>query len=193
MRKWCCLAALLLSLACPWAALAAEQADPLALLDQARGSLQAGQKVEALGLLDQAGQALWNQMGLGVTKAVLTREEAQGFGMYNPRESNVFANNESILAYVEPRGYRVTSPQPGLFAFGVRVDVSLLSAKGEVLWGKENVLVKNILSRSFNREFYITLTLNFKGAPAGDYVVLLTLHDQQAPTPVQVRLPIRFS
>ncbi|MFH1036214.1 MAG: hypothetical protein V1806_17055 [Pseudomonadota bacterium] len=191
MRKLTCLW-VWLALAGLWVAPAAAQGDPLALLDQARGSLQVGQKLEALGLLDQAGRALWNQLGLGVANAVLTREEAQGFGMYNPREGNLYSNQEPILVYLEPRGYRVTTPQPGLFAFGVRVDVSLLATNGEVLWGKENALVKNILSRRFNREFYITLTLNFKGAPAGDYVVLLTLHDQQSPTPVQVRLPIRF-
>jgi hypothetical protein len=192
MRRMACLWAWL-ALAGLVAAPAMAAGDPLAILERTRASLQSGQRLEALALTDQAAQELWNQVGLGVASVVLTREEAQGYGMFNPRENNVYASGEPVLAYVEPRGYRVTSPQPGLFAFGVRVDVSLLSPQGEVLWGKENLLVKDMVSRRFNREFYITLTLNFKGAPAGEYVLLLTLHDQQASTPVQVRLPIRFS
>jgi hypothetical protein len=185
---------IMLALACPLATPAAALGeDPQASLEQARARLQAGQRSEALGLIDQAAQTIWNQMGLSVGLAVLTKEDAQGFGMFNPRDNNVFADGEPILAYVEPRGYRVTSPQPGLFAFGIKVDVALLGPQGDILWGKENLLVKNVLSRQFNREFYITLTLNFTGAPAGNYVVLLTLHDQQAPGPVQVRLPIRFN
>jgi len=177
MRKLLFFAALL-----AWAApgLAwAETPDPLALLEQAQASLRQGQKGQCLTLMDQAGRILWNQLGLEVGQALLTREEAQGFGMFNPREDNNYALAEPIIIYIEPRGYRVTSPQPGLYAFGIRVDAALLSMAGEVLWSKERALVNNVLSRYFNREFFITVY--FRTSADSDAVAAL-LEQLMSPT-----------
>lgn len=177
----------LLALAAPAAA-----TDPQALLQQAGASLQAGQKAKALALLDQAAQQLWNQTGLGLALATLTKEEAQGFGMFNSRPDNVFKSGDPVLVYLEPVGYQVTSPQEGVYKFHVGLDVVLLSPQGDILWGKENILEKQVTSRRFNREFYLTASLNFSGIKPGDYMVKFVLHDRQNAARSEVKLPITY-
>ncbi len=185
-------ASLLFSLAAPLLSAEPSAPRPTVLLDEARERLRTGQQAEALELIDQAAQTIWNRMGLSIPTALLTHEKAQGYGIYNPRDDNVYAKGQPVQAYLEPVGYRVREVQPGLFVFGVSVDVAILRPAGEVVWGKENFFQKTVESRRFNRDFYLTITLNISGAPPGDYVLKFTVRDKQGVAPAEARLPIRI-
>lgn len=163
---------------------------PAAILGQAQQRLAAGQQAEALKLIDQAAQTVWNQMGLRVETAQLTREEAVGYGLYNPRENNVYTRDQTVLAYVEPLGYKVSEPLPGIHVFGVVVDVDVLRPDGEVVWSRKDFFEKTVESRRFNRDFYLNVSLSITGAPVGEYVLRLTLRDKLGGDPAEATLPI---
>jgi hypothetical protein len=181
---------LLLAATPPARAAESPPGEPAASLEKALEGLRAGQRAEAYQLIEQAAETIWNQMGLRVDSAVLTREEAVGYGIYNPREDNVYTRDQTVLAYVEPQGYKVSTPLPGIYVFGVVVDVTILRPDGEVVWAKENFFEKTVESRRFNRDFFLNATLEITGAPPGEYVLKLTLHDKLGGGPAEATLPI---
>nr|HMQ58236.1 hypothetical protein [Rhizobiaceae bacterium] len=115
--------------------------------------------------------------------------EAQGFGVYQPRESSIFKNGEKPIVYAEPVGYAWKDNGDNTYSFGFNVDLLLKTAKGEIVGGQENFQTLELTSRSQNREFLLTLTLNVDGAPAGDYVVEYRTRDINSPKSAVISLP----
>ena len=72
--------------------------------------------------------------------------------------------------------------------------MELLDAQGEELFGKKNFMKVKTTSRSSNREFFLNVTINLKGAPIGAYELRLTIKDlvkkQEASATVPVRLAL---
>jgi len=68
-------------------------------------------------------------------------------------------------------GFGYSQPEPGRWQFGFDVDLLIKTADGRVPGGQENFERLVLTSRTRNREFMPTLTLDLEGAPPGDYVV----------------------
>ena len=126
---------------------------------------------------EQALIAVWDQMPLNFRTATFVSGEAEGYGLFTERETAVFAPNEPIVVYAEPMGYGWRQEADGRYSFGLDIDIVLRNAAGDVVASQESFMRQGLTSRARNREFYLTLTLNMTGAPAGDYALEYIVHD----------------
>ncbi len=139
-----------------------------------------GALAQSLAELERAEAALetvWAATPLQTRTAVLVAAPPQGFGIYEPHPTSTFAPVEPIVAYAEPVGFGYREAGPGLWQFGFDVDLLVKTADGQILGGQEGFEQLAMTSRTRNREFMLTLTLDLSGAAPGNYVVEYTLHD----------------
>ena len=55
--------------------------------------------------------AVWGQVPqIGFTQALLVSETAAGYGVYNPRPTNLYKKGEPIIIYAEPFGFSYGAP-----------------------------------------------------------------------------------
>ena len=181
------------------------QGDPAALLEEALGSLKQGRDEKAQAKITQAAKALWQKLPLKLAQTILVAEPAKGYGIYQPRKDNVYlmaspdrpvfpGRGQPIYIYMKPLNYGLKSLPDGRQEIYFAMDVELLDAQGKELFGKKNFMKVKTVSRSYNREFFLNVTINLKGAPIGAYELRLTLKDlvkkQEAVATVPVRLAL---
>jgi len=189
----------------PSKAAAEAQGEPAALLEQALGSLKQGRGEQAQAQVDLAAKALWQKLPLKLDQAILVTEPAKGYGIYQPRKDNVYliaspdrpvfpGRGQPIYIYMKPLNYGLQKLADGRREISFAMDVELLDAQGKELFGKKNFMKVRTYSRSYNREFFLNVTINLKGAPIGAYKLRLTLKDlvkkQEAVAAVPVRLAL---
>lgn len=143
--------------------------------------LQAMDYVTALaGARDLLGQ-VWDQVPeIGFTQALLVTETAAGYGVYNPRPTNLFRKGEPIVIYAEPFGFAYGTPGEGLHSIGFAVDLQVLDASGNELASVPNVTQLDLNSRYQNREFQANITYNLDGIAPGKYTLVTTLRDKNS-------------
>lgn len=143
--------------------------------------LQAMDYVTALaGARDLLGQ-VWDQVPeIGFTQALLVTETAAGYGVYNPRPTNLFRKGEPIVIYAEPFGFAYGTPGEGLHSIGFAVDLQVLDASGNELASVPNVTQLDLNSRYQNREFQANITYNLDGIAPGKYTLVTVLRDKNS-------------
>ena len=122
---------------------------------------------------------VWDMsLEISFSEALLVAAPAAGYGVYNPRETNVFSKGESIIIYCEPVGFGYGSEGDGVFSIGFNVDLQVLTEAGEVLGDVPSVTDLNLISRYQNREFQANITYDLNGLEAGRYRLITTLRDK---------------
>lgn len=114
---------------------------------------------------------------LGVRNATLTQDPAQGYGVYVPRESNVYTRGTSIHVYAEPYGFEHGLTSDGLFEIALDVDLMIKTPEGGVLAGQEGIGQLVAVSRNRAAEFHANLTYDLN-APIGRYLLTTVLIDR---------------
>jgi len=125
---------------------------------------------------------------LSMPVALFVDAKASGFGMYQPRGSNVFKPGEKLRFYVEPQGYQYSTDGKTV-VFGVVMDLKLTTPKGDVLFRKDGFLDQSFASHHENKELMLNGDLDITGADAGSYVIVLTLHDKVSSSVATAKLP----
>lgn len=146
---------------------------------------------QSLADIDQADAAVvsaWEKTPLTFRRAIFVTE-AMGFGVYKERADAIFKGGEPLLVYAEPVGYAWKDNGDGTFSFGFNVDLLIKTSTGEIVGGQENFQKLDLTSRARNREFMLTLTLELKGAPPGDYIVEYRTHDAFSAESASIALP----
>jgi hypothetical protein len=124
---------------------------------------------------------VWDQVpDIGFTQALLVTETAAGYGVYNPRPTNLFKKGDAIVIYAEPFGFAYGSPGEGLHSIGFAVDLQVLDASGNELASVPNVTQLDLNSRYLNREFQANITYNLDGIAPGKYTLVTTLRDKNS-------------
>ncbi|MBU2469682.1 MAG: hypothetical protein KKC78_13665 [Proteobacteria bacterium] len=178
--------------------------DPSQLLEQARQSLAQGKQEQALGLLEGAAQALWRRLPLKLAQATLVIEPAKGYGIYQARDSNVYlvasperpvfpGKGQPMYIYLEPMGYEAKSLPGGRFGISLAMDVELFDVHGKSLFSRKDFMRTQTTSHHFNREFFLNVTVNLKGAPPGVYKLRLTLKDLVGKQETVATLPVKLA
>lgn len=155
---------------------------------EAEAALEAGKGGEAIALMRQALFDVWSQAPVSLPKALFVEAPADGFGIYTPRPDSVFAADETLRIYLEPIGFD-WKKEDGLFTSLLTVDFDLASPDGKVLAGQKGFGRFDFKSHVPNTEYMANLTLNVSGAPAGDYVLELTVNDEYSGNSAKVRMP----
>ncbi|MCF8031953.1 MAG: hypothetical protein K9K66_11200 [Desulfarculaceae bacterium] len=163
--------------------------------DLLRGAMELyeqGKTRQALDQADEASQDIWRKTPMYIRKALFTKVKATAYGMYEPREDNVYqVKDAKILAYLEPVGYEIATESGGLYEFGFRADLTFLKPDGQVVGGKKDFMKVNFKSHTFNREVFLNVTVTVSGLEPGEYILALRIHDiadQQA----VVSMPVVF-
>ncbi len=153
----------------------------------------AAQSIAEIERAEAALDIVWALTPIQTRTAVLVAAPPAGFGLYEPHPTATFAPGEPIVAYAEPVGFGYSQPAPGLWQFGFDVDLLIKTADGQILGGQEGFERLALTSRTRNREFMLTLTLDLDGAPPGDYVVQYTLNDIASDKSGQFSLPFTIA
>lgn len=154
----------------------------------AEAALQQGEGSKAIALLREAMEQAWKEAPISVQKALFVSAPADGFGIYNARADNVFPAGEALVVYLEPVGFD-WKQQDGLFMSLLTVDFDLASPDGKVLAGQKGFGKFDFKSHVANTEYMANLTLNISGAPAADYLLVLTVNDELGGGSTKVSLP----
>jgi hypothetical protein len=117
---------------------------------------------------------------IGFNQALLVSETASGYGVYNPRPTQLFKKGEPIVIYAEPYGFAYGSPGEGLHSIGFAVDLQVLDVAGNELANVPNVTQLDLNSRYENREFQANITYNLDGINPGKYTLVTTLRDKNS-------------
>ena len=143
--------------------------------------LNNGDAAGALLALGELYSQVWAQnMTIGFTQGLLVAQPSTGYGVYNPRPTNVFKSGEPILIYCEPFGFDYGSPGEGLYSVNLFVDLQVLDASGNQLALAEGATEFNMTSRHQNREVQANITYNLDGIPVGRYTLITTLRDKNS-------------
>lgn len=168
----------LLAWAAPLAALAGPIADAAAAIET---KLADGDAAGALSAAGDLYAQVWAQnQSIGFTQATLVAENATGYGVYNPRPTNVFKKGEPILIYCEPYGFDYGNPGQGLWSVNLFVDLQVLDASGNQLANAPEATEYNMTSRNKNREVQANITYSLDGIQPGRYTLVTTLRDKNS-------------
>jgi hypothetical protein len=151
------------------------------------------QTLEEIDKRDAAVADAWQKTPLTIRRALFISKSDGGFGMYEPRASNVFPASEKLVAYVEPVGYGWKDVGDGWVEFGFVADFLIKAPDGKVLTGKENFATLVKKSRYRNREFDLVLNLSVADAPPGDYVLEYKLRDVATDKSTSFDMPFKIS
>ena len=143
--------------------------------------LEDGDAAGALSAAAELYAQVWAQnMAIGFTQGLLVVQYSTGYGVYNPRPTNVFKKGEPILIYCEPYGFDYGNPGEGLSSVNLFVDLQVLDASGNQLANAPEATQYNMTSRHQNREVPVNITYTLDGIQAGRYTLVTTLRDKNS-------------
>jgi hypothetical protein len=105
----------------------------------------------------------------------------EGYRIYQEHKSNIFKPGEDIILYVEPVGFShvpVNINNTKLYLINLTASIILLDTQGNILFGRENIPILNIVSHTQNTEMFARLRVGQSSPfPPGGYVISYTLTD----------------
>ncbi len=121
--------------------------------------------------------SFWAESSLGLENVKFVKGADNSYGMYAPRESDVFADGEPIYLYAEPAGYVIKKNPAGYFEFGFKADFQVADESGKVLGGQNDFAVLPFKSWNPNTEISITFTYTLSGLEKGKYKMTTQVSD----------------
>jgi len=118
--------------------------------------------------------------------------EPAGYGMYDEKESKVFAPGKTFLLYVEPVGYtygNVTDENGDrLYTMNFTADFTISTPDGTILAGQEDLPLSNLVSHHQNKELMLQMSID-QTSPfsPGDYVMRYTFTDENSGKSFDIR------
>jgi hypothetical protein len=133
-----------------------------------------------------------NEQGFRSQFDTFVTSEPRGYGMYDERESNVFAPGETFLLYIEPVGYaygNVTDEEGNqLYTMNFTVDFVISDPDGTVLGGQEGLPIGNLVSHHQNKELNLDIKIDQTSPfPPGDYIITYTVTDENSGESFDIR------
>ena len=134
---------------------------------------------EAVRELEEALMVVKSKADLELINLFFCEEDPPMFGIYNPRESVLFSQEDTIFIYGEPKNYTYREIQKGLYEMHFKAEIYLLDSSDNVLTGDINFLDFPLTSRAKNSEIFISTDLPVKNLslPPGDYKFRFILKD----------------
>src|SRR5919199_472607 len=122
----------------------------------------------------------WNRSGFHSQFDTFVNS-TDGYGIYQEHKSNIFRPGEDIILYVEPVGFShvpVHINNTRLYLINLTASIILSDTQGNILFGRENVPVLDIVSHTQNTEMFARLRVGQSSPfPPGGYVITYILND----------------
>jgi len=125
---------------------------------------------------------------LGFRRILFVREVPEGFAAYEPRADNIFTPDEPLIVYTEPIGVAWTKDGDE-FSTKLEVDFEIRTPDGNVLAGQRGFGEFALSAREPPLDFMTHVELDVTGAPAGRYILGLTMHDTKSGRSISKDLP----
>ena len=106
---------------------------------------------------------------------------ATGYGVYEPRESNIFSPGETLELYVEPVGYsfRPIQGENNTFSIDLSADTIVSEPSGREVTSLRGIPSGIMTTHHKNTEAFLVLTVTpSQGVPEGDYVITYIVKDK---------------
>jgi hypothetical protein len=165
--------------------------DVSAHLQEARDQIRENRIPEAIDSLRTSIRQVWSKAGLSARASVLTQAPAKAYGMFVPRESNLYNSGEPIYLYVEPIGFNVIKNGEE-FEFGLIADFVIRTPDGNELYEQKEFDSWIVKSRRFITEFSINLECKITGLKMGTYILEVKLRDMNGTSTADIESEIRI-
>jgi len=168
----------------PAAGTGSAQTAPAGPFDKAfetfKSAAAAKDHVKALAALRSLLASFWSGSALLLENVRFVKGADNSYGMYAPREGDVFADGEPIYLYAEPAGYVIKRNPAGYHEFGFKADFQVADESGKVLGGQNDFAVLPFKSWNFNTEISITFTYTLSGLEKGKYRITTQVSDMNS-------------
>jgi hypothetical protein len=147
--------------------------------------------IEAIDTARAAVRDALDKAPLGFRHVLFVKDVPQGFAAYQPRPDNVFQADEPLIVYAEPIGVAWTK-QGDQFSSKLVVDFEIRTPDGQVLAGQRGFGEFELEAREPPLDYMSHVKLEVTGAPAGSYVLGLTIHDTNSGKSSSTDLPFEI-
>ena len=138
-------------------------------------------------------QAVWERSPMRADNAMFVTEKAPMYGAYTARPNSVFKKGETLIAYLEPKGYAWKPIDGKLFDISVVGDLAIMDAKGDVIYEKKKFVSQSFKTHDKFQDLMFNLTLTLDGISPGDYTLRYTIADGNSDKNVAVTLPFKLA
>jgi len=128
---------------------------------------------------------------LGFRRILFVSEIPEGFAAYQPRANNIFTADEPLIVYTEPIGVVWTKNGDEL-STKLTVDFEIRLPDGKVIAGQRGFGEFALSAREPPLDFMTHIRLDVTGAPAGAYILGLTMHDTNSGKSTTTDLPFEI-
>lgn len=164
-------------------------ADAATLIEQ---MLARGERAEAVTAARDLFRRITDAAGFGVTNARLTEAPASGFGVFEPRASNVYTLGDPVYAYVELYGFTLQQADDGESRMVFDVSFTLDDLEGRQMTDAMiSMGAIELETHSQPVDGYFHLTYRITGA-TGPYVLRTEVVDRASGQRTQFTLPVEF-
>jgi hypothetical protein len=136
---------------------------------------------KALAALRALMLSFWAESSLFLENVKFVKGANNSYGIYEPRENDVFAAGEPIYLYMEPAGYVINKNPAGYWEFGFKADFQVADESGKVLGGQADFAVLPFKSWNPNTEISLTFTYTLSGLEKGKYRITTQVADTHSP------------
>ena len=147
--------------------------------------------IEAINTARAAVVEALSRAPLGFRRILFVSDIPGGFAAYQPRANNIFAPDEPLIVYTEPIGVAWTK-DGDKFSSKLVVDFDIRSPDGRVLAGQKGFGEFALSAREEPLDFMTHIKLDVTGAPAGPYILGLTIHDTNSNKSTTADLPFEI-
>jgi hypothetical protein len=161
------------------------------LAKQAESYATDGKHAEAYEAMRSATLQVWDEGPLLFRKALFAAEAPKAFGIYKPRADHVFKPGEKLIIYAEPVGFKWLA-KDGLNHSLLVADLILRTNDGKIVAGQKNFGTFSFDSLEQNMEIMVVMTVDFTGAPPGQYVVECAFTDKMSGKTANLELPFEL-
>jgi hypothetical protein len=132
-----------------------------------------------------------NSAPLGFRHILFVSEIPEGFADYQPRADNIFKPDEPLIVYTEPIGVSWTKSGDEVSSKLV-VDFEILLPEGKIIAGHRGFGEFALSAREPPLDFMTQFKIDVTGAPAGAYILGLTMHDTNSGKSTTKDLPFEI-
>jgi hypothetical protein len=147
--------------------------------------------IEAINAARAATAEALSNAPLGFRRILFVSEVPDGFAAYQPRANNIFTADEPLIVYTEPIGVVWTKNGDELSTKLV-VDFEIRLADGKVIAGQRGFGEFALSAHEPPLDFMTHIKLDVTGAPAGAYILGLTMHDTNSGKSTTTDLPFEI-
>ena len=146
-----------------------------ALVNSANKSYETGSRIETVEILKKAVLSIWEEVPLAAGNIRLVSDTKN----YITKKNNVYRKGEPIYITAQIFGHQLKKVGDS-YHINITTDFLVLDNAGKILGGQQEVLKFNNISPIPVTDFFLDLTYNLTGAPAGIYTFQTTVNDKNS-------------